>query len=105
MTTIQETLKSPEVFAPSSQESEIQNSAISKEEVQAIYAERKNLLEDAKSFICLKFYNNICEKLEDEKRQFEHLLNLQDARNEALSHYSFVLNPYYFEQKFIGAEM
>lgn len=103
--TTQETLKSPEVFAPSIQEARSENSAISKEEVQFIYAGRKNRLEKVKSFVCLKFYNDISERLEKEKRQFEQLLNLQDARDEALSHYSFVLNPYYFEQKFIGAEI
>ncbi len=103
--TTQETLKSPEILAPSLQENQTENSVISKEEVQEIYAERKNRLEKVKSFVCLKFYNDISEKLDSEKRQLEQLLNLQDARDEALSHYSFVLNPYYFEQKFIGAEI
>lgn len=100
--TTQETLKSRETFTSSSKESQAVYPAITKEEVLAIYTERKKHLNEVRSIICLKFYNAIDEKLENEKRQFEQLLNFQDAREEALSHYSFVLNPCYFEQKFIN---
>ncbi len=100
-----EILKSAETFATGSQETETNFGSITKAEVETIYKYRQSLLDEVRSSVCLKFYNDIAEKLKNEKRQFEQLLNWQDARDEALSHYSFVLNPYYFEQKFLGVEI
>ncbi len=55
--------------------------------------------------VSLKFYHQITEKLAKEKSQYEQLLNLQDLQKEELSHYSFVLNSYYFEQRFLEEEV
>lgn len=99
----EETLKSPETLAAGAEEPQTSSPSITKAEVETIYTGRKNLLEEIRPVVCLKFYNDIGEKLENEKRQFEQLLNWRDARDEVLSHYSFVLNPYYFEQKFLEA--
>lgn len=100
-----ELLKSTETLAVGSQETETNSGFITKAEVETIYQHRQSLLEEVHTSVCLKFYNEIGEKLKNEKRQFEQLLNWQDAKQEALSHYSFVLNPYYFEQKFLGVEI
>lgn len=100
-----ELIKSAEVLVPGSEEARSEAASLTKVEVETIYKDRKKRLEEIKSSVCLKFYNDIAEKLEGEKRQFEQLLHFQDARDEVLSHYSFVLNPYYFEQKFLTAEI
>jgi hypothetical protein len=100
-----EVLKTAETLASQSPEVQSPAGTVGKDEVEAIYKNRKNFLEEIRSLVCLKFYNDIGEKLENEKRQFQLLLNWRDARDEALSHYSFVLNPYYFEQKFLAAEV
>ncbi|MEK7162116.1 MAG: hypothetical protein AAB729_05520 [Patescibacteria group bacterium] len=100
-----ETLKPAETHTADIGEGQTGAGSITKAEVETIYKDRKNRLEEIRSLVCLKFYNDISEKLENEKWQFEQLLNWQDARDEALSHYSFVLNPYYFEQKFFGVEV
>ncbi len=96
-----ESLKPAEAFVPGTEEMRSDAGAITKAEVETIYRDRKKLLDEIKPAVCLKFYNDTSEKLENEKRQFEQLLNRQNARDEALSHYSFVLNPHYFEQKFL----
>ncbi len=97
-----ELLQSAEMPAAVSQETKANSSSITTAEAETIYRQRQGNLEEIRSLVCLKFYNEIGEKLKNEKRQFEQLLNWQDARDEALSNYSFVLNPYYFEQKFLG---
>lgn len=68
-------------------------------ETERICAQRRALLDKLRPVISLSFYNRLSEKLEYEKRQFQALLNIDDARRERLAQYSFVLNPSYFEQK------
>ena len=87
---------------PNVQESNHTNTSITKEEVDQLYVQRKTSLEGIRNAICLKFYYTISEKLDQEKKFFERILHIEDTKQEALSHYSFVLNPYYFEQKFFG---
>jgi len=99
-----ETLKSSEIFVPAGEKSHSADLTITKEETDIICAQRQKYLREIRSFVGPEFYDRIGEKLANEKRQFEQLLNFQNARDEILSQYSFVLNPYYFEQKFIGTE-
>jgi hypothetical protein len=70
--------------------------------VDELYKERVDDLEHIRLSVCLKFYNEISDKLSKEKSRFKQLLNLQDKKREILSHYTFLLNPYYFEQKFLS---
>jgi hypothetical protein len=75
---------------------------ISIEAIDSLYEQYEKDLTDLEPFIYLKLYNRIKEKFNNEKEQFAKLLNWQDARDEALSRYSFVLNSQYFEQKFFN---
>ncbi len=100
-----EILKSQETVFASLEKFQVAPGSITKAEVEEIYNSRKSRLQQIRSSICLKFYHDISEKLEKEKRLFEQLLHWEDNKQEALSHYSFVLNPYYFEQKFLGSEI
>lgn len=98
-------LKHGETLTISTPETPTRSDFITRAEVQTTYQDRVKHLEEIRSVVCLKFYNGIKGKLENEKRQFEQLLHWQDTRDEALSQYSLVLNPYYFEQKFLGVDI
>jgi len=98
----QEKLPNKEVELESRTEQGPASPSISIKEVEALYADRKKLIEELKPFVYRKLYNDMSEKVEFEKEQFEKLLNWQSAKEEVLSHYSFVLNPYFFEQKFFN---
>ena len=74
---------------------------LTRQEVDVICNARFQFLESIKPIISLKFYHQIIEKLEQEKQQFGKLLEWRDNTEDLLSHYSFVLNPGYFEQKFL----
>ncbi len=74
---------------------------LTKDDAERVYAGRQHDLEQVRPFICLKFYHEISEKLEREKRQFDRLLHIEDKKQDILSRYTFVLNPYFFEQRFI----
>ncbi|GEM_PF-1443734 len=95
-----EVLKGREMVAFPTPESHHTEEIITKEEVESLYQSRKQSLERIRGVICLKFYYTICEKLDQEKKYFDRILHIEDTKLEALSRYSFVLNPYYFEQKF-----
>jgi hypothetical protein len=101
----QELLKPTENLAAGAEEPQNGAGGVTRAEAGAIFRERKNLLEEIRAAICLKFYNEISEKLESENSRFERMLNVKDARDEVLSQYSFVLNPYYFEQKFLAEQI
>ncbi len=72
------------------------------EEIDSLYKKYETELSELQPFIYLKLYNRIKEKFAEERQQFAKLLHWQEARDEALSHYSFVLNSQYFEQKFFN---
>jgi hypothetical protein len=75
--------------------------SLTRAEADNIYNFRRSGLETLRSAISLKFFHQISEKLEKEKQKFAELLLWKDHKQDALSNYSFVLNPYYFEQKFL----
>ena len=99
-----EILKSPEQLPATSQENHSPEGSLTKAEVEEVYAKRQSFLGKIRADISLKFYHQVSDKLNREKKQFEQLLNWEDNKQEVLSRYSFVLNPYYFEQKFFGTE-
>ncbi len=91
-------------FSVSEELPAVQNS-LTKAEVEEIYSHRQSCLKKARLVVSLEFYHQIRGKLEEEKKLFERLLHWEDAKENLLSHYSFVLNPRYFEQKFFGSEI
>jgi len=101
MQTTAEQLRSHELGPTLREESEGVLNTITKQEVESIYRERKHSLEQVRSSLCLKFFYSISDKLKQEKKLFEKILHWEDAKQEALSRYSFVLNQYYFEQRFL----
>ena len=60
-----ETLNQPKPILPIL-EGQTGAGSITKAEVETIYKDRKNRLEEIRSLVCLKFYNDISEKLENE---------------------------------------
>ncbi len=75
---------------------------ISAEMIDSLYKKYEQELLELEPFVYLKLYNRIKEKFAEEREQFAKLLNWQDARDDALSRYSFVLNTQYFEQRFFN---
>lgn len=98
----QEQLKTTEVISQTTEDNTVSPTGLNKTETEKIYYFRQGLLEKIRSIIGLKFYHQISEKLENEKSIFEKLLNLEDVKQDFLSHYSFVLNPHYFEQQLMN---
>lgn len=96
-----EFLKPKEGLSKTGEEQVGPQGVLSPKEAMEICKIRQEALEGLKHVITLKFYHQITEKLSQEKLAFEKLLNLETAKQTVLSQYSFVLNPYYFEQKFI----
>ena len=97
-----ELLKSSESIQSSAEDAITDNPALTKAEAEHVYTTRQDSLEQIRPLICLKFYHEISEKLERERRQFDRLLHIEDKKQDVLSRYTFVLNPYFFEQKFIS---
>lgn len=100
-----EILKPKDIAFSASEELHAAQNSLTKTEVEEIYSHRQSCLEKARLMVSLEFYHQIREKLEEERRFFERLLHWEDAKEDLLSHYSFVLNPRYFEQKFFGSEI
>jgi hypothetical protein len=95
-----ELIKSMESSPSSIEERAETTEALTKSEVEEICGGRVGQLESIRSLISLKFFHQISEKLEKEKRQFAELLKWHDTAQDILANYSFALNPSYFEQKF-----
>ncbi len=94
-----EILKITEKQKESKAESQPWECDLTPEEVEQICERRGQVLDTLRPFISLNFYNRLNEKLALERRQFQALLNIDDARKQFLAQYSLVLNPSYFEQK------
>lgn len=100
-----EILKPKETAFSANEESRAVQSSLTKAEVEEIYSYRQSCLQKARLWVGLEFYQQIKEKLEGERQLLLQLLHWEDAKQDVLSHYSFVLNPRYFEQKFFGNEI
>lgn len=99
---LKETLQPTENLTPSQGQESSSANAMNKAGINNLYQKRLANLELLRSVISLKFYYQITDKLEKEKKHLEALLNLEDQKQEAISHYSFPLNQYFFEQKFLN---
>jgi hypothetical protein len=49
----------------------------------------------------LKFYYRAAEKIKQEEETLKRFLRIESAKQTVLADYSFVLDPAYFEQKFL----
>lgn len=76
---------------------------LTQKQIEGIYTQRSKVLESLKTTISLKFYYTIAEKLLNEKKSFEKLLNLAFTKKQDHDQYSFILDPQFFEQRFLKA--
>lgn len=76
--------------------------SLTAEHVEQLYAVRRSDLKSIKPGIGLKFYYRAAEKIKQEEEALKRLLRLENAKQNILSEYSFVLDPVYFEQKFLS---
>ena len=102
MQTEQEKLSSPEISAVTEQLPATAEGSLTAEAVTSLYQTRQADLETMKKWVGLKFYYRAVEKIKQEEQALRRLLRLEDAKQSILADYSFVLDPAYFEQKFLN---
>jgi len=101
MQTEQEKLNTVETLSAAEQAPGALDQVLSADAVTALYQTRQADLETLKKWVGLKFYYRAAEKIKQEETSLKRLLRLEDAKQAILSDYSFVLDPAYFEQKFL----
>lgn len=74
---------------------------LTQKQIDELYSERLKTLDSIKANISLKFYYVIAEKLQTEKKTLEALLNVAFVKKQDHDQYSFILDPQFFEQKFL----
>lgn len=72
------------------------------QQVDELYTARNANLEAIKQWVNLKFYYRVAEKIKQEQEAFKRLLRIENAKQDILAEYSFVLDSAYFEQKFLS---
>jgi len=102
MQTEQEKLSPSEIPAATEQLPLATEGSLTAEAVTSLYKARQNDLETIKKWVGLKFYYRAAEKIKQEEQALRRLLRLEDAKQSILADYSFVLDPAYFEQKFLS---
>ena len=100
-----ELLKFKETVISVHEEPKTREGSLSKAEVEEIRDYRQRALQKIRGIVSLNLYLRIKEKLEVEKHLLERLLHWENTKQDVLSHYSFVLDPRYFEQKFFSNEI
>lgn len=78
------------------------NNLKTRETIDQLFLDRNNELEKLKTNLSLKRFYAVSEKIDKEKQALIKLLDLQTNRDKILSEFSFVLDPAYFEQKFLN---
>ena len=63
--------------------------------------DRRKALEKIKPSLSLKIFYSLEEKINQEQREFESLLDAQLGRIKILNKYTHILNTQYFEQQFL----
>ena len=63
---------------------------------------RKKTLEEIKPNISRKFYYAIEEKLTNEEKRLNEILDWQEGKLSRLSKYTLILDTHYFEQEFLN---
>ncbi|MCC7356821.1 MAG: hypothetical protein IT410_04410 [Candidatus Doudnabacteria bacterium] len=74
---------------------------LTQKQIDELYSQRLQSLDSLKAKISLKFYYIIAEKLQAEKKTLEALLNIAFTKKQDHDQYSFILDPQFFEQKFL----
>ncbi len=98
-----ETLQSNERLSAGRQlEQQPAGSPLTAETADELQRRRLKLLEEIRPLMSLKLYHKISDKLEKEHASLAKFLNWEEAKQDALSHYSFILDTQYFEQKFLS---
>ena len=82
-------------------ESEMIPRGLNEDTVISLFNQRQQTLEQIKPWVGLKFFYRTTEKIKQEEVNLRKLLRLENAKQTVLSDYSFVLDPAYFEQKFL----
>ena len=95
-----EHLHNPETTPTSTVSNSEPEFLLTAENIALLCSARQSQLEQLQKKITPKFFTNIREKLLTEQTQFTRLLTKSDERQQTRAQYSFVLNPYFFEQKF-----
>jgi hypothetical protein len=75
---------------------------LSLEQINKLVSERRQDLESLKPKISLKLYYAAEEKLADEKKRLEEILDWQQGKQTRLSKYTLILDTHYFEQEFLN---
>lgn len=99
-----ELLRSQERLKISPKEKINNRNTLSLNSIKTLFIARKKALEEVKPYICLKFYYFIAEKIQQEERNLLKILNLETKKARNLKKYSFILDPNYFQQKFLKSD-
>jgi hypothetical protein len=75
--------------------------SLSESVISDLFAARRQQLDTVKQWISLKFFYQAAEKVKREEAALRKLLDLEQAKQTILAEYTFVLDPVYFEQKFL----
>lgn len=100
-----ENLKPAEKLLPA-QNSEVlsQEAGLNQQQIELLFQARKQELLSLKPLLSLKLHHQIEEKLNAEKTALFSLLKLIDQTALWRRRYSFILDPQYFEQKFLDLD-
>ena len=88
------------IFSP--ENSDNKASAPTVKQVQIMFEKRKQDLEDLRLLVSVNFNKKMVKKIKQEEQQFLEIFNLARHKKQVLQKYSFVLDPQYFEQKFLS---
>ena len=80
----------------------VSSQRLNKEQIQKLIDARRQDLESLKPDITLKLYYAAEEKLADEKKRLEEILDWQEGKQSRLSKYTLILDTHYFEQEFLN---
>lgn len=72
------------------------------EQISQTISSREKLLNTIKPNISRKAFYLMEEKIQEEQKRLQEILDWQEGRNSELSKYSLPLNTYYFEQEFLN---
>jgi hypothetical protein len=101
MQTEQEKLNTAEILPQQEQAPPAANESLSADALATLFQARRNDLAAIKKWVGLKFFYRATEKVKQEEASLKRLLRLETAKQTILADYSFVLDPAYFEQKFL----
>jgi len=99
---LQEKLQPVEQLPDNEQQETDFQAGLNAETVAELFTSRQADLKTLHRWVGLKFYYQAAEKIKQEEQTLKRLLRLETAKQTILADYSFVLDPAYFEQKFLN---